>query len=682
MNPLLDFSGLPRFAEFKPELVGPAISQLISEVRAVTDEVTADQREPTWDTFVDPLDDAIERLHRAWGQVAHLNAVMNSPQLREVYNANLPQVTQLFTELAQNESLYQRYKTLRVSTRFAELTGAQRKFIENELRDFRLGGADLPSESKAEFKENAQQLARLSSRFNDNVLDETNAFELIVTDRGDLAGIPEDVIDAARQAAQAESRNGWKFTLHAPSYLPVMQYAENRSLREQMYRAFVTRASEFGSSEHDNTALISEILKLRRLQAQLLGYADYAQVSLEPKMARSAQQVLDFLNDFAARAKPYAQRDLEELQSFAASELGLESLESWDVAYASEKLRVARYAFSDQEVKQYFPEPKVLEGMFGVVQSLYGIRIVEDEAPRWDKDVRFYSIRDGSGELVGQFYLDLHARPSKRGGAWMDSAITRRKKEDKIQTPVAYLNCNFSSPMGDKPALLTHDEVITLFHEFGHGLHHLLTGVDVLGVSGINGVEWDAVELPSQFMENFCWEWNVLKDMTQHVDSGSALPKEIFDKMHAAKNFNVGLQTVRQIEFSIFDMMIHHQYEPDGPVTPMQVLAGVRDRVAVVIPPAYNRFPNSFSHVFGGGYAAGYYSYKWAEVLSADAFSAFEDGGVLNQEVGTRFRNEILAMGGSRPALESFVAFRGREPTIDALLRHSGMANDTVAERA
>ncbi len=673
MNPLLDFSGLPRFAEFKPELVGPAISQLLSEVRAISEKVTAEQGEPTWDTLVAPLDDAIERLRRAWGQVAHLNAVMNSPQLREVYNGNLPNVTQLFTELAQNELLYQRYKTLQGSTHFSELSEAQRKFIENELRDFRLGGADLPSESKAEFKENAQQLARLSSRFNDNVLDETNAFELIVTDEGDLAGIPEDVIDAARQTAEAEGKTGWKFTLHAPSYLPVLQYADKRSLREQMYRAFVTRASEFASSEHDNTSLITEILKLRRRQAQLLGYADYAEVSLEPKMAQSAQQVLDFLNDFAARAKPYAQDDLEELHSFAASELGLQSLEAWDLAYVSEKLRVARFAFSDQEVKQYFPEPKVLEGMFRVVQTLYGIKIAEDEAPRWNEDVRFYSIRDRNGDLIGQFYLDLHARSTKRGGAWMDDAITRRKKNGGIQTPVAYLNCNFSSPVGDKPALLTHDEVITLFHEFGHGLHHLLTRVDVLGVSGINGVEWDAVELPSQFMENFCWEWNVLKDMTQHVDSGAALPKETFDKMYAAKNFNVGMQTVRQIEFSIFDMMIHHEYDPDGSVTPMQVLDRVRDQVAVVIPPAYNRFPNSFSHIFGGGYAAGYYSYKWAEVLSADAFSAFEEGGVLSEAVGKRFRDEILAKGGSRPALELFVAFRGREPTIDALLRHSGM---------
>ncbi len=682
MNPLLDFSGLPRFADFKPELVAPAISRLLSEVRAAIGEVTAGSGQPSWESLVTPLDDAIERLRRAWGQVAHLNAVMNSPQLREVYNANLPEITKLFTELAQNELLFQRYKALQASSEFGELSEAQRKFVENEVRDFRLGGADLPIETKAEFKENAQRLAKLSSRFNDNLLDETNAFEMLVTDEKELAGIPADVIDAARKTAETEGKKGWKFTLHAPSYLPVLQYADNRSLREHMYRGFVTRASEFGSNEHDNTPLITEILRLRRQQAQLLGFEDYAQLSLEPKMAESAQQVLDFLQEFAGRAKPFAQRDLDDLRAFASSDLGLRSLEAWDVAYASEKLRVSRFAFSDQEVKQYFPEPKVLEGMFRVVQTLYGIKITKDDAPRWHEDVRFYSIRDHSGELVGQFYLDLHARSSKRGGAWMDDAITRRRKNGKLQTPVAYLNCNFSSPIGDKPALLTHDEVITLFHEFGHGLHHLLTRVDVLGVSGINGVEWDAVELPSQFMENFCWEWNVLKDMTKHVDNGAALPKDLFDKMHAAKNFQIGMQTLRQIEFSIFDMKVHHQYDPDGPVTPMQLLEQVREQVAVMIPPSYNRFPNSFSHIFGGGYAAGYYSYKWAEVLSADAFSAFEESGVLDETVGSRFRDEILAKGGSRPALQSFVAFRGREPTIDALLRHSGMMQRPMAGHA
>jgi oligopeptidase A len=679
MNPLLDFSGLPRFAEFAPEFVSPAISELIANVRAVADRVVAGEGEPTWESFVVPLDDAVERLRRAWGQVAHLNAVSNSPQLRTVYNENLAQVTQLFTDLAQDEALHDRYKALKATPAFSNLSQAQRKVVENELRDFRLGGADLPAAQKAEFKENAQRLATLSSKFSDNVLDATNAFELVVTDRGELAGMPDDVLDAARTTAQKDGKRGWKFTLHAPSYLPVMQYAENRELRESMYRAFATRASEFGPADRDNTPLIAEILALRRQQARLLGYEDYAQVSLASKMADSAQQVQAFLSELAARARPYALRDLDELRKFAKRELGLALLEPWDLAYASERLRLDRYAFSSQEVKQYFPEHKVLEGMFGVVQALYGVRIDEDDAPRWHEDVRFYSIRDGDDALIGQFYVDLYARSSKRGGAWMDDAITRRRKGGVLQTPVAYLNCNFSGPVGERPALFTHDEVITLFHEFGHGLHHLLTRVDVLGVSGINGVEWDAVELPSQFMENFCWEWNVLESMTEHVQSGSPIPREIFDKLRAAKNFQIGLQTLRQIEFSMFDMSLHHGYDPDGPVTPLQVLDQVRREVAVMIPPPFNRFPNGFSHIFGGGYAAGYYSYKWAEVLSADAYAVFEENGILDSGTGSRFRDEILARGGSRPALESFIAFRGREPTIDALLRHSDMASDDLS---
>jgi oligopeptidase A len=679
MNPLLDFSGLPRFQEFAPELIAPAMSELIADVLGVAERVVADEGEPTWEGFVVPLDDAVERLRRAWGQVAHLNAVSNSAQLRTAYNENLPEVTQLFTDLAQNEGLHDRYKALKATPAFSDLSEAQRKFVENELRDFRLGGADLPAGRKAEFKENAQRLAKLSSRFNDNVLDATNAFELIVTKRGELAGIPDDVLDAARTTAQEDGKSGWKFTLHAPSYLPVMQYAESRSLRERMYRAFATRASEFGPPDRDNTPLIAEILALRRQQARLLGYEDYSQLSLESKMADSAQQVHEFLFELAARARPYALRDLDELQKFAKRELALASLEPWDLAYASERLRMDRYAYSSQEVKQYFPEHKVLEGMFRVVQALYGVNIAEEDAPRWDKDVRFYSIRDSGGALIGQFYIDLYARSNKRGGAWMDDARTRRRKGHVLQTPVAYLNCNFSGPVGEKPALFTHDEVITLFHEFGHGLHHLLTRIDVLGVSGINGVEWDAVELPSQFMENFCWEWNVLESMTEHVQSGSPIPRDMFDKLHAAKNFQIGMQTVRQIEFSMFDMSVHHDYDPDGPVTPLQVLDQVRKKVAVMIPPAFNRFPNGFSHIFGGGYAAGYYSYKWAEVLSADAYAVFEENGILDNGTGSRFRDEILARGGSRPALESFVAFRGREPTIDALLRHSGMANDAAA---
>jgi len=674
MNPLLDFSGLPRFAEFKPEHVTPALDQLLAENRELIARQEADGREPSWENFVAPLDDANERLRRAWGQVAHMNAVMNSPALREAYNANLGRITQYFTELSQSEALFRKYKALRASPGFSALTQAQRKVIDNELRDFRLGGAELPAERKARFKQVTERLAKLSSEFNDNLLDATNAFELIIQDRAQLSGIPDDVLEAARKAAAEIGKTGWKLTLQMPSYLPVMQYADNRELRERMYHAYATRASEFGNPAWDNSALISEILKLRREQAQLLGFKTFAELSLQPKMADSPAQVLRFLDELATRAKPYAERDLAELEEFAARQLGLAELQPWDVAYGSEKLRVARYAFSDQEVKQYFPEQQVLAGMFRVVETLYGLGIAADDAPRWHEAVRFFSIRNADGALVGQFYLDLYARPSKRGGAWMDDAITRRRKAAGIQTPVAYLNCNFSAPVGGRPAMFTHDEVITLFHEFGHGLHHLLTRVDVLGVSGINGVEWDAVELPSQFMENFCWEWEVLKDMTRHVDSGNSLPRALFDKMVAAKNFQSGLQTVRQLEFALFDMHLHHDFEPVGTKTPLDLLDEVRSRVAVIIPPAYNRFPHGFSHIFGGGYAAGYYSYKWAEVLSADAYSLFEESGVLNPVVGERFREEILAAGGSRPALESFVAFRGREPKIDALLRHNGMA--------
>jgi oligopeptidase A len=678
MNPLLDFSGLPRFADFKPELITPAVESLIAENRVLIERVVAPGVPATWRDFAEPLEDANERLRRAWGVAGHLNAVMNSPELREAYNSNLPKVTQYYTELGQHEGLYARFKALRDGPDFDGLTRAQKKIVENELRDFRLGGAELPPEKKTRYKEISEKLSQLSSRFSDNLLDATNAFAHNVTDPAEVAGIPDDVLAAAREAAQADARPGWKFTLHAPSYLPVMQYADRRGLRELMYRAYVTRASEFGKPEWDNTSLIAEILQLRQELARLIGFASYAEYSLEPKMAESPRQVLDFLGELASRAKPYAERDLKEVAEFARAELGLARLEAWDLAYASEKLRAKRYAFSDQEVKQYFPETRVLPGMFKVVETLYGLTIALAEAPLWHPDVRFYSITDRAGSLVGQFYVDLYARPSKRGGAWMDEALTRRVKAGRVQTPVAYLNCNFSSPVGGKPALFTHDEVNTLFHEFGHGLHHLLTRVDYLGVSGINGVEWDAVELPSQFMENFCWEWDVLAPMTAHVNTGAPLPRALFDKMIAAKNFQSGMQTMRQLEFALFDLRLHHDYDPantkTGAKSVLELLDEVRRRVAVVFPPDYNRFPHNFSHIFAGGYGAGYYSYKWAEVLSADAYSLFEENGVLNPRTGERFWSEILGVGGSRPALESFIAFRGREPKIDALLRHSGMS--------
>ncbi len=674
-NPLLDFSGLPRFADFKPDRVAPAVDQLLSENRALIEHASLPQTPATWDDFVGPLEDANERLGRAWGVVGHLNAVMNGPELREAYNASLPKVTQYYTEHGQHEGLFAKFRALKASADFPGLARAQRKIVENELRDFRLGGAELPPQKKARFMAIRERLSELSSRFSDNLLDATNAYAHHVTEANELAGIPGDVLEAAREAALSEGKAGWKFTLHAPSYLPLMQYAENRALRERMYRAYVTRSSEFGGPEWDNTALIAEIVKLRQELAQLLGFADYAGYSLEPKMAESPRQVLGFLNELAARAKPYAERDLKEVVEFARTEIKLDRVEAWDLAYASERLRIARYDFSDQEVKRYFPEDKVLPGMFKLTETLYGLAISPDQAPGWHPDVRFYAIHDRSGNLVGQFYVDLYARPSKRGGAWMDEAMARRRKQGRLQTPVAYLNCNFSAPVGGKPALFTHDEVITLFHEFGHGLHHLLTRVDYLGVSGINGVEWDAVELPSQFMENFCWEWDVLRPMTSHADTGKPLPRALFDKMLAAKNFQSGMQTVRQLEFALFDLHLHHDYDPGGAKTVLDLLDEVRARVAVVMPPAYNRFPHNFSHVFAGGYAAGYYSYKWAEVLSADAYSLFEENGVLDPRIGGRFRDEILAVGGSRPALESFIAFRGREPKMDALLKHSGMAD-------
>ncbi len=678
MNPLLDFSGLPHFDAFKPEFVAPAVDQLLAENRALIERLAADTAAPGWDNFAAPLADAHERLNRAWGQVGHMNAVMNSPELREAYNSNLPKITQYYTELGQNPALYAKYRALHGSPAFAGLSAARRAVIEHEVRDFKLGGAELSADKKARFTTIRDRLSALTSRFSDNVLDATDGFAHFVTEETELKGIPDDVVEAARNAAEKDGKPGWKFTLHAPSYLPVMQYADNRALRELMYRASATRASEFGKPELDNTPLITEIVNLRRELAQLLEFESYAAYSLEPKMADTPAQVMKFLEDLGVRAKPFAQRDLAELKAFARDKLGMPALEAWDVGYASEKLRAAQFAFSDQEVKQYFPETRVLPGMFRVIETIYGLSIREESAPVWHPDVRFFGIYDDRNQIVGQFYLDLYARQSKRGGAWMDEVMARRRTAHGIQTPVAYLNCNFSPPVGEsggkkRPALFTHDEVITLFHEFGHGLHHLLTRVEELGVSGINGVEWDAVELPSQFMENYCWEWRVLEPMTAHIDTGAPLPRALFDKMLAAKNFQSGLQTARQIEFSLFDMRLHHHANDINDQMVKDTLDAVRREVAVLFPPAFNRFPNSFSHIFAGGYAAGYYSYKWAEVLSADAYSLFEERGVLNPEIGARFRDEVLGVGGSRPALESFVAFRGREPSIDALLRHNGM---------
>ena len=682
-NPLLDFRGLPRFDTVEPAHVEPAIRQLLDENRALIERLTSDPAAPSWEGFSAPLADGMERLSRAWGIVGHLHSVLDTPPWREAYNAMLPEVSRFYAELGQNLALFARYKALRASPEYARLSPARQRILDNEIRDFRLSGAELPAEHKPRFQAIQEELASLAAKFSENLLDATNAFAEIVTNEAELAGLPADAIEAAREAAAKDSQlsaPSWKFTLHMPSYLPVLQYADSRRLREALYRASATRASEFGPSTLDNTPLIRQILALRHEDAALLGYASFADVSLVPKMAESVTQVRTFLDDLARKAKPFAEQDIAALRAYARESLGLDTLEPWDVAYVSEKLLQARYAFSEQEVKQYFTEPRVLAGLFRVIESLYGVRIAPDSAPTWHEDVRFYRIETPSGDLVGQFYLDLYARDTKRGGAWMDEALTRRRvfKDGAtgMQTPVAYLNCNFPRPVGGKDATFTHDDVITLFHETGHGLHHLLTRAEELGVSGIHGVEWDAVELPSQFMENYCWEWPVVEGMSAHVDTGAPLPRALFDKMLAARNFLSGMQTVRQLEFALFDLRLHAEYDPATPREALDLLAEVRREVAVIIPPEWHRFPNSFSHIFAGGYAAGYYSYKWAEVLSADCYAAFEEAGdPFDAVTGQRFLTEILARGGSRPALENFRAFRGRDPQVDALLRHNGMIN-------
>ena len=677
-NPLLDFSDLPRFDLIQPEHVKPAITQLLADGRALISRLTDDATPATWADFSGALSEGLEGFGRAWGVVGHLHSVNDIPVWREAYNEMLPEVSRFYSELGQNLKLFDKYRALKKSDEYSRLTAEQQKIVDNEIRDFRLGGAELPEDQKPRFQAIMEELSQLAAKFSENLLDATNAFAEIVTDEALLAGLPEDVKQAARLNAEKAGIEGWKFTLHAPSYGPVMQYAENRELRARMYRAYATRAAEFndGASKPawDNTPIMNRILELREEDAKMLGFANFAEVSLYPKMADTPAQVLTFLRDMAAKAKPFAERDMAELLAFAREELGIADFQPWDAAYVSEKLMQARYAFSEQEVKQYFTEPKVVAGLFKVIESLFGVQVKPDNAPVWSEDARFYRIETPAGDLVGQFYMDLYARETKRGGAWMDEARSRKRTTAGIQTPIAYLNCNFARPVGNKPATFTHDEVITLFHEAGHGLHHLLTRGEELGVSGIHGVEWDAVELPSQFMENYCWEWEVLQGMTSHVDTGAALPRTLYDKMLAAKNFQSGMMTVRQLEFSIFDMRLHCEFDPKGQSTVMDLIQEVRREVAVLMPPEWHRFPNSFSHIFGGGYAAGYYSYKWAEVLSADAYAAFEEAGnPFDATVGQRYLDEILSRGGSRPALDNFKAFRGREPSPDALLRHSGM---------
>ena len=677
-NPLLDFTDLPRFDLIQPEHVKPAITELLADGRSLIERLTADATPATWSDFAGALSDGLEGLGRAWGVVGHLHSVNDVPAWREAYNEMLPEVSRFYTELGQNLKLFDKYRALKASPEYATLNAEQKKIVDNEIRDFRLGGAELPEDQKPRFQAIMEELSQLAAKFSENLLDATNAFAEVVTDEAQLAGLPDYAKEAAREVAQKAGIDGWKFTLHAPSYGPVMQYADNRELRARMYRAYATRAAEidngYSKPEWDNGPLMKRILELREEDAKMLGFANFAEVSLLPKMADTPVQVLAFLRDMAKKAKPFAEKDMAELLAFAKDELGIADFQPWDAAYVSEKLQQARYAFSAQEVKQYFIEPKVVGGLFKVIESLFGLQVKLDSAPVWHEDVRFYRIETPAGELVGQFYMDLYARETKRGGAWMDEARSRKHLAGGVQKPIAYLNCNFARPVGGKPATFTHDEVITLFHEAGHGLHHLLTRGTELGVSGIHGVEWDAVELPSQFMENYCWEWEVLQGMTAHVDSGEPLPRALYDKMLAAKNFQSGMMTVRQLEFSIFDMRLHCEFDPKGERTVMDLIREVRDEVAVLVPPEWHRFPNSFSHIFGGGYAAGYYSYKWAEVLSADCYAAFEEAGnPFDPVVGKRYLDEILSKGGSRPALENFKAFRGREPSPDALLRHSGM---------
>ena len=680
-NPLLDFNDLPLFDRIAPADVAPAVDTLLERANAALETVTAPGFPAEWSAIAKVLDVATEELGRAWGAVSHLNSVADTPALRAAYNEALPRVTEFWTRLGADERLYAKYKAIDPATLNAE----QRQALGNAIRNFVLSGAELQGAAKERFAQIQERQAELSQKFSENALDATDAFAYYATP-AEVDGLPADVLQATRAAAEAEGQPGHKLTLKMPCYLPVMQFAHSSALRERLYRAYATRASDQAEGDarrFDNGALIREILALRQEEALLLGYANFAEVSVVPKMAESPAQVIAFLRDLARRARPYAEKDVADLRAYAAEHLGVQDPQPWDWPYISEKLKEARYAFSEQEVKQYFTAPKVLAGLFKIIETLFEVAIRRDSAPVWNPAVEFYRIERHSeatrdralpGELVGQFYLDQPARTGKRGGAWMDDARTRWLRPDtgRLQTPVAHLVCNFAEGTGGKPPLLTHDDVITLFHEFGHGLHHMLTQVNERDVSGIGGVEWDAVELPSQFMENFCWEWDVLKHMTAHVDTGEPLPRALYDKMIAAKNFQAGMGTLRQIEFALFDMLLHAGHDPAQDFMPL--LDQVRSEVSVLPPPPFSRTAHTFSHIFAGGYAAGYYSYKWAEVLSADCYAAFEEAGdPFDPTVGQRFLDEILSRGGERPALENFTAFRGRAPSPDALLRHSGM---------
>lgn len=676
-NPLLENYPLPPFSEIKPEHVEPAVTQAISQARQAVDKLLTQVSHPTWETLVEPMEDIDVSIDRVWSPVSHMNSVVNSDELRKAYNACLPMLSEFGTELGQNEDLYRAYKQLAESAVYPSLDTAQKKVIDNAVRDFRLSGVELNQADRDEYKNITQKLTELSAKFEENLMDATHGWKKHITDKDMLSGLPESTIAMAEQFAKRDNVEGWVFTLDFPSYMPVMSYADNREFREEMYTAFATKASDQGpnAGQWDNTQVMADILKLRHRLANLLGFANHAERSLATKMAQSPEQVMDFLNDLAERSKPIAIKEFEELKAFAKETANMDELQAWDVTYFAEKLRQQRYSISQEELKPYFPEDKVVNGLFAVVNRLYGLVISErTDIDTWHKDVRFFEIRESNGNLRGQFYLDLYARQHKRGGAWMDECLVRRKTAKGLQTPVAFLTCNFSEPVGEKPALFTHDEVTTLFHEFGHGLHHMLTKIDYAGVSGINGVAWDAVELPSQFMENWCWEREALDLISGHYETGEKLPDDLYEKMIAARNFQSAMMMVRQLEFSIFDFRLHLEFDPEGGNQVDKILAEVRDQVAVVKPPKFNRFAHSFGHIFAGGYAAGYYSYKWAEVLSADAFSKFEEKGIFDRETGLAFLNNILEQGGSKEPMELFIAFRGREPEIDALLRHSGIA--------
>jgi oligopeptidase A len=674
-NPLLEIEGLPAFSDITPDIIEPAIDQLLAENREAIQRLLESGQQHDWKNLVEPLEQLDDRLNRAWSPVNHMNSVVNSDPLRKAYNACLPKLSDYATEMGHNSALCEAYKA--VSANPEELDTAQNKLLDNALLEFHLSGVDLPPQKKQRYKEISQALSQLTTKFEENLLDATNAWSKLVTDQRELAGLPESALALAAQTArQRDHREGWLLTLDFPSYLPVMTYADNRELRREVYEAFSTRASDQGpqAGQWDNGEVMEQILALRHEQAQLLGFANYAERSLARKMARTTDEVMHFLNDLATRSRPQAQHELDALKAYAQKTHGMTDLQAWDIGYYSEKLRHERYDITQEMLKPYFPEIRVIPGMFAVVERLYGITITQIEGiDTWHPDVCFYEIRDHDNQLRGQFYLDLYARPKKRGGAWMDDCASRFFTDTINQIPVAYLTCNFSPPVDGKPSLLTHDEVETLFHEFGHGLHHLLTRVDYPAVAGISGVAWDAVELPSQFMENWCWEKAALDLISGHVETGEPIPDELYRRMREAKNFQSAMMMVRQLEFSLFDFRIHLEYEPAKGGRIYETLDAVRDQVAVVRPPAWNRFPHGFSHIFAGGYAAGYYSYKWAEVLSADAFSLFEERGIFDTDAGRTFLHEILEQGGSKDAMELFVAFRGREPQIEPLLRHSGI---------